>query len=152
MRFLIENSYFTICNVLFLQTVVISMGIDPALFWTNLYWQNYESRYITNLVKTNNLRSRRFHSTFLLIGDLSPLNVGGEFGKAFFEIYPAELELKVEHNDSHATFLSLDISIDKRKFMFDKRYAFNLHIVRIPSITSNFLPSISFYSSTMSEF
>ena len=47
-----------------------------------------------------------------------------------------ELELKVVHNDSHATFLDLDISIDKVNFiykMFDKRDTFNFHTVRMLS-------------------
>ena len=76
-----------------------------------------------------------------------------EFGKAFLEIYSAKLEVKLKHG-SHATFIDLDISIDKAKLiytMFDKRDAFNFHIVRIPSVTTN-IPSIIFYSSTLSDF
>ena len=82
------------------------------------------------------------------------MNDGGEFPKAFLEIYPAELELKVENNGNHATFLDLDISIDKGKFiykMFEKQDAFNFHILKMSSITSN-TPSIIFYSFTISEF
>ena len=55
------------------------------------------------------------------------MNDGGEFGKAFLEIQPTELELKVEHNDNYATFLDLDISIDKGQViykMFDKHDTF----------------------------
>ena len=36
-QFLIENSYFTVGNVLLLQAVSIPMGNDPAPFWANLY-------------------------------------------------------------------------------------------------------------------
>ena len=75
-------------------------------------------------------------------------------GKDFVEIYPTDLELKVEHNGSHATFIDEDISINKGKLiykMLDKKETFNFHIVRMPSITSN-IPSIIFYSFTMSEF
>ena len=82
------------------------------------------------------------------------MNDGGDYGKGFLGIYPPELELKVEHNGSHTTFLDLDISIGKSKFiykMFNRVYRFNFHIVRMPSITSN-LPSINFYSSTLLEF
>ena len=39
-------------------------------------------------------------------------------GKDFVEIYPTDLELKVEHNDSHATFIDVDISINKGKFIY----------------------------------
>ena len=56
----------------------------------------------------------------------------------------------MEHNDSHATFLDLDISIDKGKLiyrMFDKRDTFKFHIVKLPSTTNN-IPS----STTLPEF
>ena len=59
----------------------------------------------------------------------------------------------MEHKGSNATFLDLDISIDKGKFiykMFDKRDAFKFHIARMLSIRSN-IPKIIFYSSRMSE-
>ena len=151
---MIENSYFAVGNVLLLQTVGIPMRFDSAPFWANLYLYNYESKYITNLIRTNKLRGRRFHSTFRFIDDLCALNNGGEFGKAFTEIYPTELKLKVKHNGRNATFLDLDISIDKGKFiykMFEKQDDFNFHIARMPSIKSN-IPSIIVYSSTMLEF
>ena len=76
------------------------------------------------------------------------------WSKDFLEIYPTDLELKVEHNGSHATFIDVDISIDQGKFiyrMLDKKETFNFHIVRMPSIASN-ISSIIFYSFTMSEF
>ena len=93
-----------------------------------------------------------FHSISRFIDDLCTFNDCDEFGKAFLELYPTELELKVKHNGSHATFLDLDFSIDKGKFIykiFDKRDAF--HIVTMPSVTRN-TPYINFHSSTMSEF
>lgn len=85
------------------------MGIDPVPFWANLYSHNYESKYITNIIGTNKLRGIQFHSTFWFTDDLSTLYDGGEFGKAFLEIYPTELEFKVEHNGGHAPFLDLAI-------------------------------------------
>ena len=59
-----------------------------------------------------------FYNTELFIDNLCALNNGGKFGKAFLEIYPAKLELKVEHNGSHATFVDLDISTDKGKLIY----------------------------------
>ena len=58
------------------------------------------------------------------------MNDGGEIGKAFLQIYPTELELKVRHNDRHTIFLDLEMLIGKGKFiykMFDKRNAFHFH-------------------------
>ena len=69
----------------------------------------------------------------------------------FLEIYPIDLELKVEYNGSYATFIDVDIFIDQGKFiykMLDKKETFNFHIVRMPSTTSNISPII-FYSFTM---
>ena len=72
------------------------------------------------------------------------------FVKIFF---PTELELKMEHNGSCATFLDLDISIDKGKFtckMFHKRDT--LTFMFSTFMPSSNIPFIIFYSSTMSEF
>ena len=52
-QFLVENLYFTVGNVLLLQTVDIPMTIDHAPFLDNLYLYNYESKYTTNLIRTN---------------------------------------------------------------------------------------------------
>ena len=89
---------------------------------------------------TNKLRGRWFHSAFRFTDEVCALNVGVEFGKAFLEIYLTELELKAEHNGRHATFVDLDIYKDQGKLIykiFDKRYTFNFHIVRMPSVISN---------------
>ena len=61
------------------------------------------------------LRGRRIPISNRFIDDLCVLIDGGEFGKAFLEIYQTEVELKVEHNGTHATFLDLDIPVDKGK-------------------------------------
>ena len=69
------------------------------------------------------------------------------------EIYPDELELKVEHSGSHASFLNLDISIKDGIFvykLFDKRDAFPFSIVRMPHKDSN-MPESIFYSSFVGE-
>ena len=74
MRFLMENSYFTVGNVLLFRTVAVAMGSDPALFWVNIYLYNYESKYITNLIRTNKLSSKvgRFTVHFDLLTTLVP--------------------------------------------------------------------------------
>ena len=82
------------------------------------------------------------------------LNDGGEFGRSFHNIYPNELELKCEHQGSHATFLDLDISIIDGIFvykLYDKRDNFPFFIVRMPDLSGN-IPSHVFCGSVMSEF
>ena len=93
--------YFTVDNFFLLQSFSITMRIDLA-----------------NPIRTNKLRGRWFHSTFRFTDGLCALNDGGELGKVFLETYPKELGLKVEHNGSHATFLDLNISVDKGKFIY----------------------------------
>ena len=107
-----------------LQTIGIPTGIDPTPFRANLYLYNYKCKYSANLIRTNKLSGRQFHSTFGFIDDLC------------------------------TNFLDLNISVNKGKLIYkmsDKRDTFNFQIHRTPSVTSN-VPFISFYSSTMSEF
>ena len=70
------------------------MRIDPAPFWSNLYLYNYESKYITNLIRTNKLRGRRFLSTFRLIDNICALNDSCESGMVFLEIYQKKTRIK----------------------------------------------------------
>ena len=77
------------------------------------------------------------------IDDECNLNYGGEFDRSFPSLYPKELELKCEHEGSHATILELDIRIVDGKFiykLFDKRNDFPFSIVRMPHYTGN-IPS-----------
>ena len=130
------------------------MGIDPAPFWANLFLYWYENKFISSLCSKNDIRRYKFHSTSRFIDDLIAINDNGEFGKCFKEIYPPELELKLEHQGLHATFLDLDIRISEGKFqykLFDKRDNFNFFIVRMPNLTSN-IPTSVFYGSILSEF
>ena len=88
------------------------------------------------------------------IDDLCAINDGNEFGNSFKCIYPKELETKLEHSGTHATFLDLDIKIENGIFvykLFDKRDKFPFFIVRMPHLQSN-IPATIFYGSVFSEF
>ena len=39
-------------------------------------------------------------------------------GNVFKDIYPDELELKIEHNGNSASFLNLDICIEDNQFVY----------------------------------
>ena len=152
-KFLIEKCYFTVGNLVFKQDIGIPMGIDPAPFWANLFLYYFESKYVTNLISLGSTRAYNFHSVGRFIDDLCAINDRDDFFKHYKEIYPAELELKVEHHGTHATFLDLDISIKDGTFvykLFDKRDAFPFFIVRMPQLSSN-IPSFIFYGSIFSE-
>ena len=151
---LITKCYFNVGNIILLQTIGIPMGIDPAPFWANLFLHHYEVKYIQNLSQDQDSRCFKYHSTVRFIDDLCALNDSNEFASAYKDIYPPELELKVEHMGPHATFLDLDITIANNEFvykLFDKRDNFNFYIVRMPHLSSN-IPSTIFYGSILSEF
>ena len=151
---LIKETYFQVGNLLFKQCIGIAMGIDPAPFWANLHLYSYEYNYITNLMRSDKAKARKFRYATRFIDDECNLNDGGEFGRSFQDIYPPVLELKCEHNGSHATFLDLEINVSNGIFvykLFDKRDNFPFFIVRMPDLSGN-IPLHVFYGSVMSEF
>ena len=151
---LIENCYFTVGDIVMRQAIGIPMGIDPAPFWANFFLYTYEEAYISNLISANPVKARYFYSTKRFIDDLSAINDNNEFGKVYKDIYPEELELKLEHEGTHAAFLHLDITIEDNIFiykLYDKRDAFPFHIVRMPHKSSN-IPQSIFYSALVGEF
>ena len=152
--FLISNCYFTVGNVIFQQIIGIPMGIDPAPFWANLFLYFYENKYIQSLISSGSKQAFLYHGIMRFIDDLCAINDNLEFNGSFKDIYPPELELKVEHLGNHATFLDIDIKIANGKFiykLFDKRDQFPFFIVRMPHLLSN-IPSSIFYGSILSEF
>ena len=46
------------------------------------------------------------------------INDGNVFQSVYDQIYPEELELKIEHYGYHASFLNLDITIEHRVFVY----------------------------------
>ena len=153
-KHLIQNCFFIVGNVVLRQAIGIPMGIDPAPFWANLFLYAYENNFMTDLISTDKVKARRFHSTKRFIDDLCALNDGGEFGRVHKHIYPDELILKVEHSGVHASFLNLDITIKDVIFvykLYDKRDTFPFSIVRMPYTSSN-IPENTFYSAMVGEF
>ena len=109
---------------------------------------------MNELVSEDKVKARHFHATKRFIDDLCAINDGNLFQTVYSDIYPEELELKLEHSGNHATFLNLDINITEGKFiykLFDKRDAFPFSIVRMPFMDSN-IPESIFYSAPVGEF
>ena len=151
---LIRRCFFAVGNTIMQQTIGIPMGIDPAPFWANLFLYTYEQDYMNIQIHNDKVKARHFHGTNRFIDDLIAMNDGGMFAMSYADIYPADLELKVEHSGTHASFLSLDISIADGIFvykLYDKRDAFPFEIVRMPYLTSN-IPKSIFYSALVGEF
>ena len=90
---------------------------------------------MSELISNEKVKARHFHATKRSIDDLGTLNNGGAFNDVYKDIYPPELQLKVEHSGTHATFLNLDIPVKDGMFiykLFDKRDAFPLFIIYMP--------------------
>ena len=153
-KYLIDNCFFSVGNLLFRQTIGMPMGFDPAPFFANLFLFFYEVQWIKQVKKSDYSRARRFLSTFRFIDDLISANDYGEFERSFKEIYPSELTLKKENEiDTAATFYDMEVSVQDGKFdhkLYDKRDAFNFSIVRFPFKESN-IPSKMFHSTIGAE-
>ena len=69
---------------------------------------------MSDLISNDKVKVRHFHETKRFVDDLGTLNDGGAFNDIYkdIDIYPTELQLKVEHSGTHVTFLNfLDITV-----------------------------------------
>ena len=66
-----------------------------------------ESKYIKNLLSLGSTRAYKYQETVRFIDNLRAMNVGIDLSNSCKYIYPKELELKIDHSGSHATFLDL---------------------------------------------
>ena len=130
------------------------MGSDPAPFIANLFLYVYENRFLSELKKTDPAHAQKFRYIFRFIDDPISLNDADEFLNSYKQIYPPEMQLKVENLDNQsASFLDLDLKVENREFtskLFDKRDAFQFSVVRMPYKCSN-IPSKMFYSTISAE-
>ena len=110
---LVKNCIFQIGDLLLSRIIGIPMGIDPAPFWANLFLSSYESDFMISRIREDKIKARHYHESFRFIDDKYYINGSGEFSRSFPNIYPPSLELTVEHNVSHATFLKLEINIEE---------------------------------------
>ena len=83
----------------------IPMGIDPAPFWANLLIYTYENEYISELISNDKVKAHHFHAA-------------KRFIDVYKYIYSRELELKIEHSGTHATFLNLDNTVKDGVFIY----------------------------------
>ena len=129
------------------------MRIDPALFRANLFLHTYENKYMSELISNDKVKARHFHATKRFIDDVGTLNDRSAFNDVYKDIYPPELQLKVEYFVIHATFLNLDITVIHKVStykLFDKQDAFPFFVC-MPYADSN-IPKLIFYSVLIGEF
>ena len=94
------------------------MGIDPAPFWGNFFLYTYKNEYMSELISNDKVKARHFHATKLFIDVHGILNDRGVISDVYKDTYPPELQLKVEHSGTHATFLNLDIAVKDGVFVY----------------------------------
>ena len=154
LEYVIDNAFFQVGNKVFRQIIGIPMGSDPAPFIANLFLYTYENRFMFNLKKDDMSRAKNLRHVFRFIDDLIALNDNDEFMRSHKDIYPPEMELKVENEDNlSASFLDLALAIQEgiiNTKLFDKRDAFNFSVVRMPFKCSN-IPNKMFYSTIGAE-
>ena len=153
-KYLLENCFFTVGNIVVRQKIGIPMGIDPAPFWANLFLYTYEKAFMKKLVKEDKRKAWLLNSTGRFLDDLLTINDNGLFEASHHTIYPEGLELKLEHSGTHASFLNIDITVVENQFLyklFDKRDTFPFQIVWMPHMNSN-IPQCVFYSAIVGEF
>ena len=96
------------------------MGSDPAPFIANLFLYVYENRYMNKLKKSDLPRARNLRHVFRFIDDLISINDKDEFLKSYKEIYPEQMALKVENQDTNrASHLDLDLEIKRSRLKFE---------------------------------
>ena len=154
LEYVIDNAFFQVGDKVFRQIIGIPMGSDPAPFIANLFLYVYENRFMTNLKKNDLARAKNLRHVFRFIDDLLALNDNEEFMRSHKEIYPPEMELKVENENNYsASFLDLALAVNEGVIdtkLFDKRDAFNFSVVRMPYRCSN-IPKKMFYSTIGAE-
>ena len=123
----------SIGKLVFKYDICISIGIDSApTSSNNLFLYFFDSKYIKELILNG------YFQALMTFDD-------NDFLTYFKNIYPKELDLKVECRGKHVSFLDLDIKAEDSVFVckpFDKRDKFSLFIVRMPDLSSNIITMI----------
>ena len=115
----------------------------------------FKCKHVQNLIFKKSTRAYKYHATSRFIDELCAINKDGELSEYFTCIYSEELELKLGHSATYATFLNLEIKIKDGIFvykLFDKKDKFPFSIVCMLhfDFESN-IPSSILYGSICSE-
>ena len=95
-----------------IQVIGQPMGSDPAPFFTNLFLAYKEADWVKAQRKIGRINVRKINNSIRFTDDLLSLNDDSTFEKHYKDIYPAELKLKKENNNSCASFLDIYIYIE----------------------------------------
>ena len=150
-NYLLDACYFILGS--FPQLIRIPIGSDPIHFIANLFFYNYERKWLFQTKKRNLRKASIFPNIFRFTNGLCTFN-NDEFENNYNKIYPDELQVKKENADScNASFFDLAIEVNDRKFttdLFNKRDAFPFYSNHMPDLDSN-IPTKKFCRSIGSE-
>ena len=139
--FILDNSYFSMGNMIFRQIIGVPIGVNPGPFIANLTLLYYEYKYLDKLYRIDYYSAKRLNNTFRLIDDITTINSDGVFQEHVANIYPDSLTLNKENTeDTSAHVLDLNISIVEGCFIvevYDKRDDFPFNIVQYAPKCSN---------------
>ena len=139
LNFILDNIFVKYGKSVYKQIIGIPIGLDSGQDIANLLLFSYESEYVEKLSKENILLARKFNFNKRYIDDLFVANFP-EFKNHIHEIYPQELEIKLESNNPREiSYLDLHIVSQNSNLIFtvyDKRDDFNFAIVNYPYLDS----------------
>ena len=125
--FLINKCLVTLLVIWFFNKIFVYQLALTHLHFGPTFLYFFESKHIKQLILNECFQA-------LMTFD------DNEFLTCFKNIYPKELDLKVESQGNHVSFFDLDIKVEDSVFVyksFDKRDKFSLFIVRMPHLLSN---------------
>ena len=148
-EFLVDNLYVRFGEQLFRQMVGIPMAIYCAPLLADLFLYSYENEFLDKLIKEDKRTlARKFNLSYRYIDDLISFN-SKRFEEFISDIYPKELTIsETTESTSVASYLDLLFIQDKSNYittkLYDKRDAFEFHILNFPFMSSN-IPSAPTY-------
>ena len=89
---------------IFETSYLCTYGNRSSHFLGKSFFYPYDVNYTSDLIVSDKVKGHHFPFIKRFIVDLCTLNNGGEFSRVHKDIYPSELELKVEFSGSRTSF------------------------------------------------
>ena len=145
--------WFKIGNHLFRQCIGIPMGTNCAPLLANLFLYSYKLEFLRSMKKSNKKLAKAFNLFSRYFNYLISIN-NPRFKQFLKDIYPEELVVS-ETSESRNVVSYLDLLIDISNgdlvcSIFDKRDAFDFHIVNLPDLSGN-IPIAPAYGTYISQ-
>ena len=104
---------------MFKQETGITISIKPVPYLENLFLYFCKSKYALQLICKRYRCSYKFHGRSRFMDGLCTTNVDGVFSSSCKHLHPKQLELKLEHQEEHVTFLDFCVTIEDNTFVYN---------------------------------